>query len=296
MKLFDISTDSTCDLFANEIKENDLFFLPLSFTLEENGEQKEYSDNFQTQEEYEEYFNKLRSGIMSKTSMNNPFIHEEYFTNLAKQGVKEVIHFTISRGLARTIEVAEETVEKVKKTYPDFNCLCVECNTTTIGQGILVKIAINMRNRGKTLQETYDYVQSVKSKIQHFIVVDSLTHLMKGGRISATSAVVGTLLKVKPMLIFTKDGKLQKYKQSTGMKHTLLLAAKEFEKYTLNKGYPTVYVVHTGNLPMAEYLANILRTSYKVNVETRIIGPVIGSHLGPDSVAYAFVSNEERPL
>ncbi len=296
MKLFDISTDSTCDLYANEIVENDLFFLPLCYTIEDKNGITEYEDNFQSADEYVAYYNKLREGVISRTSMNNPAVHEEHFRKMAEKGVKEAIHFTISYGLCRTVDVAREAVEVVKKDFPDFNCLCVECNTTTVGQGFLVKIAIDMRNRGKTLQETFDYVEANKSKIQHFIIVDSLTHLMRGGRISATSAIVGTMLKVKPILIFNKEGKLQKYKQSTGMKHTIGAAVKEVEKYTVNKDYPLFTVAHTDNSAMAEYLSNSLKSAYKVETEIRMIGPVIGSHLGPNAVAYIFLSNEERPL
>lgn len=296
MKLFDISTDSTCDLYAGEIKDNDLFFLPLTYTLEEKDGLKEFLDNFSSPEEYVAYYNRLREGVISRTSMNNPSIHEEHFRKMAESGVKDAIHFTISYGLCRTVEVAREAVEVVKKDFPDFNCLCVECNTTTVGQGFLVKIAVDMRNRGKTLQETFEYVEKNKGKIQHFIIVDSLTHLMRGGRISATSAVVGTLLKVKPILIFNKEGKLQKYKQSTGLKHTIATAVKEAEKYTVNKDYPLFTIAHTDNLEMANLLAESLKISYKAQTEIRMIGPVIGSHLGPNAVAYIFLSNEERPL
>ena len=297
MKLFDISTDSTCDLYAHEIKDNDLFFLPLTYSLQDkHGNVTEYVDNFQNIDQYVEYFNKIREGLMPRTSMNNPTIHEEHFMAMAKAGVKDAIHFTISYGLCRTVDVAREAVEKVKETYPDFNCLCVECNTTTIGQGMLVKIAIDMRNRGKTLQETFDYVESVKTKIQHFIIVDSLAHLMRGGRISATSAIVGGMLKVKPILIFNKEGKLQKYKQSTGLKHTISTAVKEMDAYTLNKDYPSVVIAHTDNKAMALVMEEQLKTNYKVATEIRMVGPVIGAHLGPGAVAYAFISNEERPL
>ena len=296
MKLFDISTDSTCDLYANEIQDNDLYFLPLTYTIEDKQGITEYQDCFTSLDQYVAYYNRLREGVVSRTSMNNPSVHEEHFRKMAENGVKDAIHFTISYGLCRTVDVAREAVEVVKKDYPDFNCLCVECNTTTVGQGFLVKIAIDMRNRGKSLQETFDYVEKNKSKIQHFIIVDSLTHLMRGGRLSATSAIVGTMLKVKPILVFTKEGKLQKYKQSNGMKHTILTAVKEAEKYTVNKDYPLFTVAHTDNEVMAKYMADALQSTYKVQTETRMIGPVIGSHVGPNAVAYIFLSNEERPL
>lgn len=296
MRKFEISTDSTADLYLDEIKENELYFLPLTFTLTNKGVITEYKDEFSRPEEYVEYYDKLRAGIISKTSMNNPFVHIEHFTAMAKAGVKDAIHFTISYGLCRTVDVAREAVEKVRETYPDFNCLCVECSTTTIGQYAMVKIAVDMRDKGKTVQETYDYIESIKRNFQHFVVADSLIYLMRGGRISAAKAAIGTMLNVKPVIIFNKEGKLVNYKKERGTKRAVSAIVDEFKNYTLNKDYPLIYIVHTDNMPMAELLKKELNERYGLNPEIRMIGPVIGSHLGPNAVAYAFLSNEERPM
>ncbi|MCQ2387589.1 MAG: DegV family protein [Clostridia bacterium] len=294
---FDISTDSTADLYSNEIKENNLYFLPLTFTLtDKSGKITEHTDTFNSPEEYVEYYNTLRSGIMSKTSMNNPQIHIDHFTAMAKAGVKNAIHFTISYGLCRTVEVARDAVEEVKKEYPDFNCLCVECNTTTIGQGLLVKMAVKMRDEGKSLQETFDYVEKTKKNFQHFIIADDLMYLKRGGRLSAASAFVGTIINIKPVIIFNKEGKLVTYKKERGLKRAISSIVEDFSKYTLNKDFPTVYVGHTDNMEMANLLAKSLEDRYGVKTEIRMIGPIIGSHLGPNTVAYAFSSNEERPM
>ncbi len=296
MEKFDISTDSTCDLYANEIKENGLFFLPLTYTLSDKGVITEYKDEFTEYSEYVAYYNKLRNGITSKTSMNNPAIHEAHFRKMAEAGVKNAIHFTISYGLCRTVEVAREAVEVVKKDFPDFNCLCVECSTTTVGQGFLVNIAIDMHKKGKTVEETFDYVEKIKRNLQHFIIADDLMYLKRGGRLSAASAMVGTMLNVKPIIVFTKDGKLTTYKKVRGTKRALNEIADEFANYTVNSDYPTVYIGHTDNMEGAETLRNIFKEKYGIEPVIRIIGPVIGSHLGPNAVAYIFLSNEERPL
>lgn len=296
MYKFDISTDSTCDLYAHEITENGLFFLPLNYTLSDKGVITEYKDEFSELSEYVDYYNKLRSGIISKTSMNNPAIHEAHFRKMAEKGVKNAIHFTISYGLCRTVEVAREAVETVKKDFPDFNCLCVECSTTTIGQGFLVRIAIDFRNKGKTVEETFDYVERVKKHIQHFIIADDLMYLKRGGRLSAASAAIGTVLSVKPIIVFNKEGKLTSYKKVRGTKRALTAIAEEFANYTVNPDYPTVYIGHTDNTESAEFLAKLLKDKYGVDAVIRMIGPVIGSHLGPNAVAYLFLSNEERPL
>ncbi|MBQ6979694.1 MAG: DegV family protein [Clostridia bacterium] len=296
MKNFDISTDSTCDLYAKEIEENGLFFLPLTYTLSDKGVITEYKDEFTDYQEYVDYYNKLRSGILSRTSMNNPSIHEAHFLEMAKAGVKDAIHFTISYGLCRTVDVAREAVKTIQKDYPDFNCLCVECSTTTLGQGFLVRIAIDMQKKGKTLQETYDYVESVKRHIQHFIIADDLMYLKRGGRLSAASAAIGTMLNVKPIIIFNKEGKLTTYKKVRGAKHAINAIADEYAHYTINKDYPTVYIGHTDNTEYAELLQKLLKEKYGITPVIRMIGPVIGSHLGPNAVAYIFLSNEERPL
>ena len=296
MNKFEVSTDSTCDLYANEIKELKLHFVPLTFTMEKNGKLEECLDNFQTYDQYVNYYNDLRAGGISKTSMLNLASHIEHFTKMAEAGVKEAIHFTISYALSPTVDVARQAVKTVQETYPDFNCLCVESHTTTIGQGMLVKIAVDMRNKGKTLQETFDYVENVKGKIQHFIIADSLMYLRRGGRVGSAKAIVGTMLNIKPILVFTKEGKLEKYKQASGMKTAIKTIVDEFPKYTLNKDYQKIYIVHTDNLPMAQLLEKSLKEKYNVEVEIRIMGPVIGSHVGPNSLAYGFVSNEERPI
>lgn len=293
---FDVSSDSTCDLYAEEIKNLNVHFVPLVFTMDKNGELEEREDNFKSYDEYVGYFNDLRAGGVAKTSMLNYAAHLEHFTKMAEAGVKNAIHFTISYALSPTVDNAKKAVEEVKQTYPDFNCLCVESHTTTIGQGMLVKIACDMRDKGKSLEETFAFVEEYKHKIQHFIIADSLMYLRRGGRVGSAKAIVGTMLNIKPILVFTKEGKLEKYKQASGMKTAIKTIIDEFEKYTLNKEYSTCVVVHTDNQPMAELLAKTLNEKYGVKTEVRIMGPVIGAHVGPSSLAYAFLSEETRPI
>ncbi len=296
MKKFDISTDSTCDLYKSEIVENGIYFLPLKFTLEKNGDITEYADEFSDMSEYKEYYKTLRSGVLSRTSMNNPDVHYVHFKKMAEAGVKTAIHFTISYGLCRTVDVARDAVKEVKKEFPDFRCLCVECSTTTIGQGMLVWIALDMQKKGKTVEETFDYVEKIKHNIQHFVVADDLSYLVRGGRLSAAKATIGSILNVKPIIVFNKEGKLVNYRKEKGMRKTLKSIADEFAKYSLNKDYPEIYIGHTDNEEAAEMLKDILHEKYGLTPIVRMIGPVIGSHLGPGTVAYIFLSNEERPL
>lgn len=296
MKKFAVSSDSTCDLYASEIKDMNIHFVPLVYTMDIDDKLEEYTDNYTSYDQYVEYYNQLRAGGVSKTSMLNYAAHLEHFTAMAEAGVTDAIHFTISYALSPTVDVARKAVAEVQETYPNFNCLCVESHTTTIGQGMLVRIACDMRDRGKELQETFDYVETVKHKIQHFIIADSLMYLRRGGRVGSAKAIVGTMLNIKPVLTFTKEGKLEKYKQASGMKTAIKNVVDEYANYTVNKEYPLIYIVHTDNVPMAELLKKSLEEKYGVSPEIRIMGPIIGTHVGPNSLAYAFISNEERPI
>lgn len=296
MEKFAVSSDSTCDLYASEIKDMNIHFVPLVYTMDIDDKLEEYTDNYTSYDQYVEYYNQLRKGGVSKTSMLNYAAHLEHFTAMAEAGVTDAIHFTISYALSPTVDVARKAVAEVQETYPNFNCLCVESHTTTIGQGMLVRIACDMRDKGKELQETFDYVETVKHKIQHFIIADSLMYLRRGGRVGSAKAIVGTMLNIKPVLTFTKEGKLEKYKQASGMKTAIKNVVDEYANYTVNKEYPLIYIVHTDNVPMAELLKKSLEEKYGVSPEIRIMGPIIGTHVGPNSLAYAFISNEERPI
>ena len=130
--------------------------------------------------------------------------------------------------------------------------------------------------------------------LQHFVLVSDLDYLKRGGRISGPSAMIGSLLSIKPIISFTKEGKLQIIRKEKGMKKALKSIVEEFSNFTKNK-YFDIVIVHTDNEPVANQLADMFESTYNIRPEIRIMGPIIGSHVGPSAVAYSFLSNEERP-
>ncbi|MEG2159547.1 MAG: DegV family protein, partial [Clostridia bacterium] len=158
MEKFFVSTDSTCDLYASEIASLKVGFVPLTYTVGSGENTQFVKDNFTEPQQYVDFFNLLRRGLPVKTAMLNFNDHYVYFLSLAEKGINNILHFTISYGLARTMEVGYEAVAEVKEKYPDFNVLIVESHTTTVGQGILVREACRMRDEGKTLEDTAEYV------------------------------------------------------------------------------------------------------------------------------------------
>ncbi len=294
MKKFDISTDSTCDLYLDEYKNLDVSVGKLGFTIEKNGVLNEYVDDFKSHDDYVNFYNELKKGGIPKTSILNLQAHIDLFTDMAKRGIVNVLHISQSDGLSPTIVNARKAIEIVKEQYPNINYLALESKTTTIGEGMLVKLACKLRDEGKSNQEVYDILEKEKMHLQHFVVVDDLMFLKRGGRISGPKALIGTILKVKPIIQFTKAGKLEITEKVNGLNKALKTVIDEMKKFTKNK-YFDIEIVHTNNLQTANLLANMIEEQFGLRPEIRIMGPIIGSHVGPGAVAVAFISNEERP-
>ena len=212
---------------------------------------------------------------------------------MAAAGVKDVLHFSISSGLARTVTVAKQAAEEIKKEYPEFNLYSVDPLTATIGQGMLVSLACDCRDKGMSAQETYDYLMDVRLRIQHCIIPNDLFYLKKGGRVSAVSAVFGTALNIKPMIVFDTEGKLKVIDKCRGMKKAFNYVLESQEKAPMDEKKFAV-IVHTDNETGANELADMVEARWGVRPQVVIMGPVIGAHVGPGSVSCGWLSTKTR--
>lgn len=293
MALFAVSSDSTCDLKKAYVKERDIWFVPLTFTMEKDGNIEESYDNFSTDEEYYKFYKKVRAGAFPRTAKLNYEAHIQHFTSLAKSGVKEVIHFMISSGLANTVDITRQAGEDMKKEYPDFTVYALDPLTATVGQGLLVSLACDCRDKGMTAKETYDYLMEVRNNIQHCIIPDNLFYLQKGGRVSAVSAIFGTMLSIKPMIVFDEDGKLKVLEKCKGMKKAFSRVLEHIELAPFSEEQKVI-VVHTDNEKGASELAKLIEDKTGVKPQITVMGPVIGSHVGPNSVSCCWLSTKTR--
>ncbi len=293
MYLFTLSTDSTCDLYHDFIAENDIKFVPLTFTVEKDGTLEDHLDNFTQYQQYVDFYNELRAGGFSRTSMLNYESHYEHFLKLAKEGAEDVVHFTISSGLSPTKDVAAKAAADVKKDFPKFNVYVVDPLTATVGQGALVRQALDCRNAGKTAQETYDYVNSLRLHLQHFVIADDLKYLRRGGRVGAASAAIGSMLNIKPVLTFDNNGKLIVLDKVKGTKKAIAYIKAKMEKE--GPADPVhVFIVHTDNEPAAKELEAYVVERFGIQPHVQIMGPVIGSHLGPNAFALGYFTKSLR--
>lgn len=293
MYKFTLSTDSTCDLYHDFIVENDIKFVPLTFTMEKDGKMEDHLDNFTEYSQYVDFYNQLRAGGFSRTSMLNYESHYQHFLKMAQGGAEDVVHFTISSGLSPTKTVAAKAAADVKKDYPKFEVYVVDPLTATVGQGALVRISLDWRNAGKTAQETYDYVNSLRLHIQHFVVANDLYYLKRGGRVSGVSAAVGTMLNIKPILTFDSEGKLQVIDKVKGNKKAIAFIKAKMEKEGPDE-HKYVFIVHTDNEPCAKELEEYVKERFGIQPYVSIMGPVIGSHVGPGAFALGYLSKSLR--
>lgn len=292
---FAVSADSTCDLYADEIKALGIDVAPLEFTLSRGDEVTIGLDNFTKPEQYIDFYNQLRKGVIARTSILSVQAHIDLFTAMAKRGVKTALHLSQGYGLSPTVDNANAAIAEVKKQFPDINYVAVECDTTTIGEGMLVKAAVAMRDAGKTLDEAVVTINAMKHHTQHFVLVNDLKFLARGGRISSVAAGIGSVVQVKPIIEFGRDGKLKVCRKEIGLKKAMRSIVNDYAKFTPNKDFPYIVIVHTDNEPLAKELQAQLEAAYGIKPEIRIMGPIIGAHIGPSAVAYGFISNEDRP-
>ena len=295
MALFEVSSDSTCDLKKDYIKERNIWFVPLTFTLEKGNELVEGYDDFQTEEEYVAFYEKVAGGYFPRTAKLNYDAHIQHFTKMAEAGVKEVLHFMISSGLASTITITEQAAKDMQEKYPDFKVFAVDPLTATVGQGMLVRLAADCRDKGMTAADTYTYLMDVRQKIQHCIIPNDLFYLQKGGRVSAVSAVFGTVLNIKPMLSFDMEGKLKVLEKCKGMKKAFMRVVEQMRLAPCDENGIAV-VVHTNNYQGAKELASLIEAQTGVKPQITIMGPVIGAHVGPGSVSCAWLSTKTRDV
>ena len=293
MKLFDVSSDSTCDLYKSERENRQIWFAPLTFTMEKDGCLEENLDNFSTEEEYVQFYRRVVAGEFPRTAKLNYDAHISHFTEMAEAGVKEVIHFMISSGLANTIDITRQAAADIQQKYPDFKVYALDPLSATAGQGMLVRLAADCRDRGWTAEKTYQYLMEVRHRVQHCIIPNDLFYLKKGGRVSMTSAVVGTVLNIKPLIVFDAEGKLNVVEKIKGMKKCFSRVLEHLDKAPMDE-LNYLVVVHTNNPECANELAELLEKKTSVKPIVSIMGPVIGAHVGPGSVSCGWISTKTR--
>lgn len=279
MRDFVITVNSTVDLPKEWLEERNVPVIPLSYTID--GET--YTDMYGLSKK--EFFEKLRAGKMAVTSQINPQEAKEALEPIVKDG-KDILHLAFSSALSGTCRSMQLAAEELQEEYPEARIIVIDTLCACLGEGLLLYKALQMKESGKNMDEIAAWVEENKMHICHNVTVDDLNHLHRGGRVSKASAIVGTLVQIKPIIHVDNKGRLQVVGKERGRKKSLnTIVDMAIER---SKGWENdvIMITHGDCLEDAEYVAEQVRKKMGIdNILISEIGTVIGSHTGPGVVA-----------
>ena len=288
MRSYVISTDSSADLSEAYLKEHQITMISLSCIL--NG--KIYnSENPITPKQL---YDNIREGAMPTTSQVNPEQAKAAFEPLLKEG-KDILHIAFSSALSGTYNSSRIAAEELMEDYPDRKIIVVDSLGASLGQGLLVYLAQEKKEQGEDMETVAKWAEENRLHMVHLFTVNDLNHLYRGGRISRTTAVVGSMLNIKPVLHVDNDGKLTAIGKVRGRKKSLQELVKLMDEKigSYHDTCHTIFISHGDCEEDANYVAEKVKEKYQINtIIMNQVGATIGAHSGPGTMALFFVGDE----
>lgn len=289
MRDFVILTDSCCDLPAPLAEEMGVEVAPLSVTIGE----KEYRNFLDGQEiGFHAFYEKIRQGEMGTTSAVSVGAFEETMRAALEAG-KDILCLSFSSALSTTYQSAAIAAEDLRSEFPEAKIFVVDTLSASLGQGMLVYLCHRQKLAGKTIEEVRDFALKAIPLHQAWFTVDDLNHLKRGGRVSAATAMFGTMLSIKPVMRVDETGHLVAVSKARGRKASLLALVDEMERRADDGANQTVFISHGDCREDAEFVAEEIRRRFGTkDIIIHYVGPVIGSHTGCGVVALFYMGKE----
>jgi DegV family protein with EDD domain len=286
---FVILTDSSADLSASMVQQLDVQVLPLSFVLDGHT-YHDHPDNRDMDPRL--FYERLRSGDMATTSAVNVAQYTEALEPLLQAG-QDVLILAFSSGLSTTYNSSLIAVKELQAKYPDRKLFTVDTLCASLGQGLLVWYAAQARARGGSIEEVRDWIEEHKLNLCHQFTVDDLYFLKRGGRISSATALVGSMLHIKPVLHVDNEGHLINTGKVRGRQAALKALVDRMEHTAIDSGSLTVFISHGDCLEDAQMVADMVKKRFGVQeVYINYVGPVIGAHSGPGTLALFYMGTD----
>ena len=283
MSEYKIITDSGCDLPKEMLSQLGVQTVPLFVNF--RGESLEDS----VDEGIKEIYNGLRNGEAASTSAVNPDRWMEKMESVLAEGM-DVLTITFSSGLSTTYQSAVIAGNELKEKYPDRKILVVDSLAASLGQGLLIWYACKKKEEGLSVEELAAWVEENRLHLCHWFTVDDLMYLKRGGRVSAATALVGTMLQIKPVLHVDDEGHLINVSKARGRKASVQALAEKAVSLGVGYDNSTMFICHGDCIEDAEYLCNLVKEKCGVkDVFIGYTGAVIGSHSGPGTLALFFM-------
>ncbi|MBQ6718716.1 MAG: DegV family protein [Clostridia bacterium] len=287
MRDYVIFVDSACDISCDILNEWGVKYCTLSLAF--NDDPNEYQDH---DIPAAEFYNKMRNGAQPKTSAANMGKFCDAFESIVKEGY-DILYLGFSSGLSATVNFAREAAEEIMSEYEGSKVVVVDSLCASAGYGLLLKLLVDKKNEGASIDEATDYAENTKLNVCHWFTVDDLKYLKAGGRISATTALLGGMLNIKPVMKMDNNGKLISVSKVRGRKAALKAIADLYAETAIDKKDGVVFISHGDCIYDANLLADMIKENSGATVQIiTYVGPVIGSHSGPGTLALFFLANE----
>lgn len=287
MEDFKIITDTTADLPEAYIQENGLGVMVIPYIVDGvpyGTEQKM---------DVKEFYDRMRGGMMPSTSQVNPEAAREYLNHFLEES-RQLLVLSFSSGLSGTCSNVNLAAQSIMEERPDCRIVVVDTLCASLGEGLLVHKAVQLKKQGKSLEETVQWIEAHKENLVHVFTVDDLFHLHRGGRVSRATAIVGTLAGIKPLLHVDGEGHLIAVGKVRGRKKSLQSLVDMMEKQvgSWRGKNDCVFISHGDCAEDAEYVKRLVQERFGIE-EFLIheIGPTIGTHSGPGTVALFFMGD-----
>lgn len=288
MRDFVILTDSCCDLPAGLAQELGLSVLPLSLNMG-GVTYRNYLDGREIS--FQDFYRRIRSGELATTSAVSVGDFEAAMADIADQG-KDVLCLCFSSALSTTYQSAVIAAGELSEARPESRFLVVDTLCASLGQGLFCYLCAHEKEKGRTLDEVYAFAMENRGRVCHWFTVDDLNHLKRGGRISAATALFGTMLAIKPVLHVDDGGHLVAVSKARGRKAALTALVDRMAATADDPAHQTVFISHGDCLSDAEFVAKEVRSRLGTeDIRINFIGPVIGNHAGPGTVALFFLGS-----
>lgn len=284
---FRIITDSGCDLSPALLAEWGIACESLKFRFE--GSEQEYANGEMSTGDF---YKNMRDGGIAKTAAVNSEEFALAFEKALADGL-DVLYIGFSSGISNTFNAGRIAAREMSEKYPDRKVLAVDSLCASAGEGLLVYLAYKKALEGASIDEVAKFVEDTRLHICHWFTVDDLVYLKRGGRVSPTTALVGNMLAIKPVMHVDNAGKLIKIATAHGRRKAIAALAQHYADSAVTPSEGHVFISHADCEADAALLAKMLQDKHGVNVEIITdVGPVIGAHSGPGTLALFYVGNE----
>ena len=286
MREYVIFTDSSCDLPKDLVEKWGVQVLSLEVNIDGVG-------TFLNHEiDPEKFYGYLRDKRPVKTSAANMERFSEAFESVVNEG-KDILYIGFSTGLSATYMAGKNAADEIMEKYPEAKVLTVDSLCAALGQGLLVKYAVDKKNEGATIEELKAYVEDLLLHLAHWFTVEDLFFLKRGGRVSAATAVLGTALQIKPVMHVDNAGKLINMHKVRGREASIKALLEKMKETAIDPEKQTVYICHGDCYDDAKKLADMITAEFGItDILIDYVGPVIGAHSGPGTLALFFIAKE----